>query len=46
MRPKGKEEKIYHIEERAVQAIATHYWYVKNYEKAFGDRGSEFIFHK
>ena len=32
---KGKKENIPHIEERAVNVIATHYWGVKNYEKAF-----------
>ena len=32
---KGEKEHVPTIEERAVQAIANHYWGVKNYEKAF-----------
>ena len=32
---KGRIENIPHIEERAVQAIAVHYWRKENYQKAF-----------
>lgn len=32
---KAKKEHIPHIEDRAVKVVATHYWGVKNYEKAF-----------
>lgn len=32
---KGNKNKIYHVEERATQVIATHYWNQKNYEVAF-----------
>lgn len=32
---KGRIQDIPHIEERAVKTIATHYWNIKNYEKAF-----------
>ncbi len=32
---KGEKQHIPHIEERAVKTIATHYWNLKNYEKAF-----------
>ncbi|WP_347173847.1 tetratricopeptide repeat protein [Polaribacter uvawellassae] len=32
---KGNTYKVYHIEERAIQVIATHYWSFKDYETAF-----------
>tara|TARA_R110002072_G_scaffold180105_4_gene336223 strand:+ start:7813 stop:9516 length:1704 start_codon:yes stop_codon:yes gene_type:complete len=32
---KAKIEQVLNVEERAIQVIATHYWRVKNYEKAF-----------
>ncbi len=32
---KGKNENFLNIEERAAYAVATHYWGIKNYEKAF-----------
>ncbi|AUC84990.1 hypothetical protein CW731_06675 [Polaribacter sp. ALD11] len=32
---KGKKQKVFHIEARAVNVIATHYWSIKNYESAF-----------
>lgn len=32
---KGNKNKIYHVQERAINVIATHFWSVKNYESAF-----------
>lgn len=32
---KGEENNVYHIQERAIQVIATHYWSFKEYENAF-----------
>lgn len=32
---KGNQNNVYHIEERAIQVIAKHYWAFKDYESAF-----------
>ncbi|MEO9572297.1 MAG: hypothetical protein ABJH82_01415 [Polaribacter sp.] len=32
---KGHKNKIYHIEQRAIKVIITHFWKIKNFEKSF-----------